>query len=389
MPALNNRRWKNVLTTPTKNSSNTMGPPTTPQIRGSAVAVNLTPGSGTTGEQVRPMTSATPAASPQNGSLASRTPSAPPSAYTPSLGSQQQLFITWFTKNVTAGARSRQGSGSASGMDFALLSDDLAVRDSALQNVYVGYFEKGVDIHRKFNEELQRHLRAQQQQKAAHMATQAGAPFTTQANAHSGAAPTIPNTPVILQNGSTQNGNLRHWIPSITEPTKEPSVPPPRRSPRLQATQLANTSGNLPNAGQLRNPTQQPPELLSLEAMQALNYINAMRQTPNMANGFTPLPQKPMPNNVWNSPANPMNLFQGNMPMFPQPAQNGAFQSPQPAQNGAFQQLQNQGYQYINDGLEITGVTQNGMKRKNVTTDDHDEPPRKRIAGPDNPAQQP
>ncbi|KAL1592677.1 hypothetical protein SLS60_011093 [Paraconiothyrium brasiliense] len=429
MPALNGKRRRNALTTPSKNAPSVMGPLTTPQMQGNAVGGGLTPNAGVTAEQIRAMRSTTPAPNTPDGSLAGGASSAPPSTYTPLSASQQQLFRRWFANKVTGIAKNNQTSGSASEADFLILSDDVAVRNQAVQNVYNFYVRKGIDVKAQFLKEVQQSQARQQQQKSQ-VETQTGAPSTMQMNAQPGAAPTIP------QNGNTQDGNLFNWLPSVAEPTKQPSLPPPRRSPRLQASQLANTSGILPNAGQMRNPMQHPPALYSQEAMRALSNINALRQAPTMNNSFTPngfaplRPQKPMPNNAWNSPAAATNLFQANIPTFPlpQPGQNGGLQQHNGAfqqnnggfqqnnggypqnngrfqqnnggfqqNNGAFQknnrafqqnngafQQNNGGYQFIDDDLEITG-----SKRKIGTADDDNEPPKRKKAGPNGPASQP
>ena len=122
------------------------------------------------------------------------------------------------------------------------------------------------------------------------------------------------------------------------------------------------------------NPMQQIPALFLQNSNNALHANDSMRRTPGSNMATTPLPQKQTPNDFWNSPVNRtnmaatrlpqkqtpddfwnspvnrMNLFEGPVPMFPQPTPNTLL--PQPTK---------QGYEFIDNDIEITGAAYNAI----------------------------
>jgi hypothetical protein len=71
-----------------------------------------------------------------------------------------------------------------------------------------------------------------------------------------------------------------------------------------------------------------------------------MRQSSNANNQTAPrLPKKSIPDTEWDSPVNPVNLYQGEIPTFTQPIPNGISQQPI-----------NPGYQLEDHDFEIIGT---------------------------------
>lgn len=188
---------------------------------------------------------------------------------------------------------------------------------------------QGPAVQKEFLENMQR-LQAQKQRNATMMdlTTQMQPSSMIQSPAYNAGLPRSSTQHENSPAGRLQNGSPKNGATSAMQNNTEPQ---------------AQT-----NTAPMSNPTQQKPALFSQNPMEALYGIDQMRRS-TIANVSTQrLPQKPAPSKEWNSPANSMDLFQGNVPTFPQPISTTLFQ-----------QSANQGYEFIDEDLEILGATTN------------------------------
>ncbi|KAF9739167.1 hypothetical protein PMIN02_001326 [Paraphaeosphaeria minitans] len=338
-PLQTGRRYKNALTTttPSKNHHNEAEQPITPGLRldrGQYSASAPIPTPSTPQTVNRQLT--TGFSTPQN--------DAKP---------YQSMFQQWFIANSLEQARAHSASGQATELDLALLSDDPFVRSSAIQEHFKSTMSsiQGPAAEKKFREFRQR-CQAPRQQNATNMdfTMQPHSSPMMQTPVHNGRLLPTSNHHGIFSTGTLQNVSLQKGATSAMQNHTQMEALSPRRSPRLQKSHLAYESVKGQNEVRMPNPMHQAPALFFQNPMEALHGIDAMRRTMNTNSSTPRLPQKPGPNDGWNSPMIPMNLFEGTMPTFPQPTQ-----PTQPNPNTLLQQSVSQGYQFIDDDLEILG----------------------------------
>lgn len=332
-PLHTSQKLRNVITTPSKDHQSVAGE--------SAIGLRFDRG------QHSPFTSNFTPGTPQhlNGQLihGSETPQQ-------LLKSQQQMFERWFLGKAIEQAQARVETLQATNLDVALLSNDRNVRSLAMQQYFRATMnsEQGSIMKKEFSEAV-RLSRARKQLNTAEV------DFPTQFQS----SPTLQSPIYNVQNLSGPHHGIlsmevmQKGSPQIrATPNKQydarAETPSPRRSPRLQKSRLAHPSPSGQSPVRMINPMRQTPALFQQNPAKALNAIELMRRTTDPQMSTPRLPQKPIPNDFWTSPADRLNLFQGTMPIFPQPAPNTLLSQPI-----------NGGYEYIDDDIEITGAAYN------------------------------